>query len=101
MAAVGGRQVAKLLEARSRSYSRAVVVVVGGFILGALLTRLAQLMPESATREFLTMAVTASLGPVSVGLVALDITLGPLAFHFNVLTLAGIGLVAPIVRAWL
>jgi len=93
--------VAKLLEARSRSYSRAVVVVVGGFILGALLTRLAQLMPESATREFLTMAVTASLGPVSVGLVALDITLGPLAFHFNVLTLAGIGLVAPIVRAWL
>lgn len=101
MAAVGGRQLAKLLEARSRSYSRAVVVVVGGFILGALLTRLAQFMPESATREFLTAAVTASLGPVSVGLVALDITLGPLAFHFNVLTLAGIGIVAPIVRAWL
>ena len=101
MAVVGGRQVAKLLEARSRSYSRAVVVVVGGFILGALLTRLAQFMPESATREFLTAAVTASLGPVSVGLVALDITLGPLAFHFNVLTLAGIGIVAPIVRAWL
>lgn len=101
MAAVGGRQLAKLLEARKRSYSRAVVVVVGGFILGALLTRLAQFMPESATREFLTAAVTASLGPVSVGLVALDITLGPLAFHFNVLTLAGIGIVAPIVRAWL
>ncbi|MDE0475045.1 MAG: hypothetical protein F4179_00255 [Gammaproteobacteria bacterium] len=92
---------AKLLEARSRSYSRAVVVVVGGFILGALLTRLAQFMPESATREFLTAAVTASVGPVSVGLVALDITLGPLAFHFNVLTLAGIGILAPIVRAWL
>ena len=92
---------AKLLEARSRSYSRAVVVVVGGFILGALLTRLAQFMPESATREFLTTAVTASLGPVSIGLVALDIALGPLAFHFNVLTLAGIGIVAPIVRAWL
>ena len=101
MAAVGGRTLAKLLEARSRSYSRAVVVVVGGFILGALLTSLAQFMPESATREFLTAAVTASLGPVSVGLVALDITLGPLAFHFNVLTLAGIGIVAPIVRAWL
>lgn len=92
---------AKLLEARRRSYSRAVVVVVGGFILGALLTRLAQFMPASATREFLTAAVTASLGPVSVGLVALDITLGPLAFHFNVLTLAGIGIVGPIVRAWL
>lgn len=91
----------KLLEARRRSYSRIGVVLVLGFILGGVLTRLAQFMPESATREFLTAAVTASLGPVSVGLVALDITLGPLAFHFNVLTLAGIGIVAPIVRAWL
>ena len=92
---------AKLLEARRRSYSRLVVLLVSGFILGALLTRLAQFMPESATWEFLTAAVTASLGPVSIGLVSLDITLGPLAFHFNVLTLAGIGIVTPIVRAWL
>ncbi len=92
---------AKLLEGRRRSYSRFTVVVVGGFILGAVLTRLAQFMPESATREFLTAAVTASVGPVSVGLVAFDLTLGPLAFHFNVLTLAGIGIVAPIVRDWL
>ncbi len=92
---------ATLLEARNRSASRFVVVLVSGFVLGALLTRLAQFMPESATREFLTAAVTASLGPVSVGLVSLDLTLGPLAFHFNVLTLAGIGVVTPIVRAWL
>ena len=77
------------------------MVLVSGFILGGFLTRLAQFMPESATREFLTAAVTASLGPMTIGLVALDITLGPLAFHFNVLTLAGIGIVAPIIRAWL
>ena len=92
---------AKLLEARRRSYLRIAVVLVSGFILGGVLTRLAQFMPESATREFLTAAVAASLGPVSIGLVSLDLTLGPLAFHFNVLTLAGIGIVAPIVRAWL
>ena len=78
-----------------------LLVLLLGFVLGGLLTRLAQFMPESATREFLTAAVTASLGPVSLGLVSVGLTLGPLDFHLNVLTLAAIGIVAPIVRAWL
>lgn len=91
----------KLLEGGRRQSSRALLILTVGFILGGLMTRLAQFMPESATREFLTAAVTASLGPVSLGLASLAITLGPLDFHFNVLTLAAIGIVAPIVRSWL
>lgn len=91
----------KLLEGGRRQSSRALLILTVGFILGGLMTRLAQFMPESATREFLTVAVTASLGPVSLGLASVAITLGPLDFHFNVLTLAAIGIVAPIVRSWL
>lgn len=91
----------RLLEGRRWRGSRILLVLVLGFVLGGLMTRLAQFMPESATREFLTAAVTASLGPVSIGLVSFSITLGPLGFHLNVLTLAAIGIVTPIVRSWM
>ncbi len=91
----------RLLEGSRRQGSRILLILVLGFILGGFLTRLAQFMPESATREFLTAAVTASVGPFSLGLVSFGITLGPVEFHFNVLTLAAMGIVAPIVRSWL
>ena len=41
--------------------------VIVGVFLGALFTKMAVVfMPDSAAREFLTTAVSASLGPLSV-----------------------------------
>ena len=85
-----------------RSLTRWTWTLVLGLFLGGLLTKLCEVfLPESAGRQFLTTSVSASFGPLSVDLVALAFTLGPLTFTFNVLTLVGIGLVWIVVRSWM
>ena len=81
---------------------RLVWTLVLGLFLGGLFTKLSDIfLPESAARVFLTMSVKATVGPLSVDLVAVALTLGPLAFELNVLTLVGIGIVAFIARSWI
>ncbi|MCG6956872.1 MAG: hypothetical protein LJF04_12860 [Gemmatimonadetes bacterium] len=91
-----------LVDTRRRGIVRLVWTLVLGLFLGGLLTKLAQLfLPDSATRDFLITGVNASLGPLSVDLVAVAFTLGPLTVTLNVLTLVGIAIVALIARSWI
>jgi hypothetical protein len=78
-----------------------VWAVVVGLFLGALFTKLAVLfMPDSAAREFLTTAVSASLGPLSIDLIAVALVLGPLTLNLNALSLVGVLLVWLVMRSW-
>ncbi len=91
-----------LVDTRRRSVIRFVWTLVLGAFLGGLLTKLAEwFLPDSAARDFLTTSVRASVGPLSVDLVAVAFTLGPLSVTLNVLTLVGIGIVALIMRSWI
>lgn len=75
--------------------------VIVGVFLGALFTKIAVVfMPDSAAREFLTTAVSASLGPLSLDLIAVAFVIGPLTINLNVLSLVGILLVALVMRSW-
>lgn len=76
--------------------------VVVGLFVGALFTALAvRFMPESAARSFLTTSVSASVGPLSINLVAVGLVIGPLTLNLNALSLVGVLLVALVVRSWL
>jgi hypothetical protein len=78
-----------------------VWVVVVGLALGALFTKIAVLwMPDSAAREFLTTAVSASLGPLSIDLIAVALVLGPLTLNLNALSIVGVLLVWMVMRSW-
>jgi hypothetical protein len=93
-----------LIDTRKRSYSRMIWVLVLGLFLGGLLTKLCEtFLPASAepARSFLTTAIAASLGPLSVSLVAVSFTLGPLTLHLNVLTLVGVFLVGLVAKYWI
>jgi hypothetical protein len=91
-----------LPEQRRRNASRLVWTLILGFFLGGLFTQLAEMfLPESAARTFLTTAVSASVGPFSLDLVALAFTLGPVSVYLNVLTLVGIFIVALVARSWI
>ena len=71
-------------------------------MLGGLLTQLSEsFLPESSGKTFLTLSVEASVGPLSIDLVVVGFTIGPLVLSLNVLTLVGIGIVAFIVRSWI
>lgn len=91
-----------LVDTRKRSVRRLAWTLVLGFFLGGLFTRLSELfLPESAARDFLVTSVAASIGPISIDLVAVSFTVGPLELTLNVLTLVGIGIVAFIARTWI
>ncbi len=85
-----------------RRMGRVLLVLLIGLVLGALLTELAvRFMPDSAAREFFTTSVAAAFGPLVVDLVAVGLTLGPLVFHLNALSVVGVLVVALGSRAWL
>ena len=78
-----------------------VWAVLVGLFLGALFTKIAVLfMPDSAAREFLTTAVSASLGPLSIDLIAVAFVFGPLTVNLNALSIVGVLLVALVMRSW-
>ncbi len=91
-----------LLDHRGRHTGRVIWTLVFGLFLGGLLTMLSEtFLPDSAARDFLITSVEASIGPLYLDVVAVAVTLGPLALSLNVLTLVGIGLVALVARSWI
>ena len=90
-----------MMSPRREAFPRMVWAVIVGLFLGALFTKIAVLfMPDSAAREFLTTAVSASLGPLSIDLIAVAFVLGPLTLTLNALSLVGILLVGLLMRSW-
>jgi hypothetical protein len=86
---------------RRDAVPRMVWAVVVGLFLGALFTKIAVLyMPDSTAREFLTTAVSASLGPLSVDLIAVAMVLGPLTINLNALSIVGVAIVWLVMRSW-
>lgn len=91
-----------LVDVQRRNIIRIVWTMVLGLFLGGLFTVLSEIfLPDSAARDFLTTSVAAAVGPVSVDLVAVAFTIGPLLVTLNVLSLVGIAIVALIVRSWI
>ena len=84
-----------------RVIPRMVWAVIVGIFVGALFTKMAVVfMPDSAAREFLTTAISASIGPLSLDLIAVAFVIGPLTINLNALSLVGILLVALVMRSW-
>lgn len=62
-----------------------------GFIVGGTLTQLArQFLPVSPVKEFFTTGVTPSVGPVTLDLIILKFSLGPVAVDVSILSLLGV-----------
>jgi hypothetical protein len=91
-----------MVNTRRGAVPRLMWALVVGLFVGALFTKLAVLfLPDSAAREFLTTSVSASLGPLSVDLLAIAMVIGPLTLNLNALSLVGILLVGLVIRSWL
>ncbi len=97
----GAAEVTDGLVATGRRNSvRLLTTLVLGLFLGGLLTRLVEIsLPGGAPREFLLTSVQASVGPLSVDLVAVAFVLGPVTLSLNVLTVVGVAIVAMVMRS--
>lgn len=86
---------------RRSAVPRMLWALVIGLFLGALFTKVAvSYLPDSATREFLTMTASASIGPLGIDLVAIAFVIGPLVLNVNALSVVGILIVALVMRYW-
>lgn len=89
-------------RAGERSPWRAITILALGFLLGAVLTKLSVLfLPEGPFREFFTTTVSATFGPLSVDLLVIAFTVGPIMLNVNLFSVAGILIVAYVARLML
>ena len=73
---------------RPRFYLASLVV---GFLLGGFLQAfLSRALPESATRTFFTTAARGEFGPVTLNLLVVDFTLGPVGVEISLLSVLGV-----------
>lgn len=78
------------------------MILALGLLLGAILTKLSVLfIPEGPFREFFTTTISASLGPLSVDLLVIAFTLGPIVLNVNLFSVAGVLVVAYVARMML
>ncbi|MGD8869298.1 MAG: DUF4321 domain-containing protein [Gemmatimonadales bacterium] len=91
-----------LARPSTRSPWRVVVILGLGFLLGAILTKLSLwFLPEGPFREFFTTTVSASVGPLSVDLLVIAFSLGPIVLNVNLFSVAGVLVVAYLSRLML
>jgi hypothetical protein len=75
-------------------------VLVAGFLAGGFLTAfLRRWLPESAAKDFFTTTATSVFGPVSMDLLVVSFTLGPIGLHISLLSLIGVLLAYVIARS--
>jgi hypothetical protein len=77
------------------------LVLTGGLLVGSFIGELlARFLPAGVARDFFTTSVVGHLGPISLDLVAVGLTLGPLTLYVNIISLVGIALAAYLYRAF-
>jgi hypothetical protein len=68
-----------------------LAVLSAGFVLGGFLHEfLKRVLPAGAPKEVLTFAVTPELGPFSVNLLVMSLTIGPIAITVSIMALVGV-----------
>lgn len=77
------------------------VVLTLGLLLGSFVGELlARFLPAGVARDFFATSVAGAFGPISIDLIAIGLTLGPLTVHVNVMSLVGVALAAWLYRAF-
>lgn len=68
-----------------------LLVLSAGFVVGGFMTHFSRrFLPAGAVKEFLTTGVTPQLGPLTIDLVILNLTVGPMAVDVSLLSLVGV-----------
>ncbi len=68
-----------------------LAILVVGFLLGGFLQAfLSRVLPESPARAFFTTAARGEFGPVTLRLLVVDFTLGPVGVEISLLSVLGV-----------
>ncbi len=68
-----------------------ITVLSIGFVVGGVMTQVARrFLPPGAVKEFLTTGLTPSVGPLTIDLLILKFSLGPVLLDVSLLSLVGV-----------
>ena len=77
-----------------------VFVLVAGFLLGGFLSAfLRQVLPDSPAKSVFTSAFRGELGPVTINLLVVHFTVGPLGIDITILAVLGVALAYFVARS--
>lgn len=77
-----------------------ITLLIVGLVVGSFLTALlARFLPDSAAKEIFTFTLTPTVGPISLDLLVISFTLGPVGLHISVLSLIGAALAHFVARS--
>lgn len=77
-------------SAKHRPVFHGVVLAIG-FVVGGVLTQVARrFLPPGAVKEFLTTGLTPSVGPLTIDLLILKFSVGPVLIDVSLLSLVGV-----------
>lgn len=66
-------------------------VLIAGFFVGGFLTAfLREWLPDSAAKDFFTTVATPTLGPLSMDLLVINFTIGPIGLYVSLLSFIGV-----------
>jgi hypothetical protein len=68
-----------------------IIVLAVGFVVGGVLTQVGRMfLPAGPVKEFLTVGMTPSVGPLHIDLIIVKFALGPVALDVSFLGLVGV-----------
>lgn len=68
-----------------------LVVLAIGFVTGGVMTEIARrFLPAGPVKEFLTVGLNPSIGPIPIDLLILKVTFGPVALDVSLMSLLGV-----------
>lgn len=77
-------------SSKHRPVFHAVVLSIG-FVVGGVMTQVfRRFLPPGAVKEFLTTGLTPSVGPLTIDLLILKFSLGPVLIDVSLLSLVGV-----------
>lgn len=84
-----------------KSFRVYTVVLTVGLLLGSFVGELlGRYLPAGVARDFFATSIAGAFGPVSLDLVAVALTLGPLTLYVNIMSLVGIVSAAYLYRSF-
>jgi hypothetical protein len=75
-------------------------ILIAGFLLGGFLAAfLRQVLPDSPAKSVFTSAARGEFGPVTINLLVIHLTLGPLGIDITILAVLGVVLAYLVARS--
>ena len=86
---------------RKRLSVYVIILIIGMLIGGYMGEILATVMPDGGAKDFFLTSIVGNFGPVSINLLIIALTLGPLVLKINLVAILGLFIAVYLFRSFI